>query len=184
MEVDNGDEGLMTVRSVLSAAVEEACLRYEQVRVEGEVTAAEVERAAAEARFRAHYDPHLNILTMLSELQALSEYLRTVEGGGKLRVMHVDAKSSIPVPHQTRTGTGVAQQYSMNMNGITELATDQIATYSINSTTASNECTNTIANEMLLDVMLHGEGEDVLVFFFDCCGLNRNVSELILTRSL
>ena len=73
---------------------------------------------------------------------------------------------------------------SMNMNGITELATDQIATYSINSATASNECTNTIANEMLLDVMLHGEGEDVLVFFFDCCGLNRNVSELILTRSL
>lgn len=91
-----------------------------------------------------------------------------------VRVIHVDAKSHAPLPHQTQAGTGNNHNTTIGINGEADLVDQTMTAWNLDSTVGGNANANTIVNEVLLDTIYRSQGERVLVLIFDCCANNRN----------
>mmetsp|Transcript_22572 Transcript_22572/g.50931 ORF Transcript_22572/g.50931 Transcript_22572/m.50931 type:complete len:196 (+) Transcript_22572:1017-1604(+) len=89
-------------------------------------------------------------------------------------MLHVDAKSSVPLTHTPTTGTGVQPYANYALTGAADFVGEGMTAFVTDSTGGSNEKIDTIINVILFQVLLAGLGEQVLILVMDCYKTNRN----------
>jgi len=97
----------------------------------------------------------------MSDLEGIAK-LSSLEGNPMFMMRHIDAKSSAPLPHQSESGTGITQRFTVHISGSADFVSDGVNVFCMDQS-CSQASAQTIINELIFDVLLSATTEVVLI---------------------